>query len=148
MIVIKEEYLEINLYVRFHIKGLWIAMKKKQQQAKEAQAVQNPENNTIKEITPKKLKKKKYILLYLAIIGFAFYAVITIINQSVQIADKKAELKELQQQINVVEIQTQYLQKVQGYKGEELSEYMEKIAKEELGYISDGERIFINVAGD
>lgn len=123
-------------------------MKKKQQQAKEAQAVQNPENNTIKEITPKKLKKKKYILLYLAIIGFAFYAVITIINQSVQIADKKAELKELQQQINVVEIQTQYLQKVQGYKGEELSEYMEKIAKEELGYISDGERIFINVAGD
>ncbi len=148
MIVIKEEYLETNLNVRFQTKGLWIAMKKKQQQAKEAQAVQNPENNTVKEITPKKLKKKKYILLYLAIVGFAFYAVITIINQSVQIADKKAELKELQQQINVVEIQTQYLQNVQGYEGEELAEYMEKIAKEEFGYISEGERIFINVAGD
>lgn len=87
-------------------------------------------------------------MLYLAIIGFAFYAVITIINQNVQIADKKAELQELQQQINVVEIQTQYLQKVQGYEGEELSKYMEKIAKEELGYVGEGERIFINVAGE
>ena len=109
---------------------------------------QTPEKTTLKEITPKKLKKKKYILLYVAIIGFVFYAVITIINQSVQIADKKAELQELQQQINVVEIQTQHLQQVQNYKGEELSEYMEKIAKDELGYVSEGERIFINVAGE
>ena len=87
-------------------------------------------------------------MIYLAIIGFAFYAVITIINQNVQIADKKAELKDLQQQINVVEIETQYLKKVQEYKGDELSEYIEKIAKENLGYVSEGERIFINVAGD
>ena len=123
-------------------------MKKQKQNPKKTQAVQNPENTTLKEITPKKKKKGRYILLYLAIIGFAFYAVITIINQNVQIADKKAELQELQQQINVVEIQTQYLEKVQGYEGEELSEYMEKIAKEELGYVSDGERIFINVAGE
>ena len=148
MILIKEEYLEANRKIRFQIKGLWIAMKKKQLQADKAQAVQNPENNTIKEITPKKLRKKRYILLYLAVIGFAFYAVITIINQNVQIADKRAELKELQQQINVVEINTQYLEKVQSYKGEELSKYIEKIAKEEFGYISEGERIFINVAGD
>ena len=125
MILIKEEYLEANRKIRFQIKGLWIAMKKKQLQADKAQAVQNPENTTLKEITPKKKKKGRYILLYLAIIGFAFYAVITIINQNVQIADKKAELQELQQQINVVEIQTQYLEKVQGYEGEELSEYME-----------------------
>ena len=148
MILIKEEYLEANRKIRFQIKGLWIAMKKKKLKADKAQAVQNPEENTIKEITPKKLRKKRYILLYLAVIGFAFYAVITIINQSVQIADKKAELKDLQQQISVVEIQTKYLEKVQGYEGEELSEYIQKIAKEDFGYISEGERIFINVAGD
>lgn len=148
MVLIKEEYLETNRKTRFQIKGLWIAMKKKKLKADKAQAVQNPEENTIKEITPKKLRKKRYILLYLAVIGFAFYAVITIINQSVQIADKKAELKDLQQQISVVEIQTKYLEKVQGYEGEELSEYIQKIAKEDFGYISEGERIFINVAGD
>lgn len=101
-----------------------------------------------KEVKPVKRHKKRYLLLYLAAIGFAFYAVITIINQSVRIAEKKAELNDLQQQINVVEIQSQYIQKVQSYEGEELSEYMKKIAKEELGYVGEGERIFINVAGD
>lgn len=102
-----------------------------------------------KEVKPvKKKRKKRYILLYLAAIGFAFYAVITIINQNVQIAEKKAELSELNQQINVVEIQSQYLEKVRGYEGEQRSEYIEKIAKEDLGYVGEGERIFINVAGD
>ena len=102
-----------------------------------------------KEVKPvKKKRKKRYILLYLAAIGFAFYAVITIINQNVKIAEKKAELSELEQQINVVEIQSQYLEKVRGYEGKQRSEYMEKIAKEDLGYVGEGERIFINVAGD
>ena len=73
---------------------------------------------------------------------------ITIINQNVQIAEKKAELTDLQQQISVVEIQSQYLKKVQNYKGDDLKKYIEKIAKDELGYVGDGERIFINVAGE
>ena len=123
-------------------------MMKRKNLTKKTQEVQNQANDTIKEIKPEKKRKKRYLLLYLAVIGFAFYAMITIINQNVRIADKKAELKDLQQKINVVEIQTQYLQKVQGYKGKELTDYMEKIAKDELGYISEGERIFINVAGD
>ena len=67
---------------------------------------------------------------------------------NVQIAEKKAELTDLQQQISVVEIQSQYLKKVQNYKGDDLKKYIEKIAKDELGYVGDGERIFINVAGE
>ncbi len=97
---------------------------------------------------PKKKRKLRYILLYLAAIGFVFYAVITIINQNVKIAEKRAELSEIQQHINVVEIESNYLERVRNFKGAELSEYMEKKAKEDLGYVSDGERIFINVAGD
>ena len=97
---------------------------------------------------PKKRHKKRYILLYIAAIGFVFYAVITIINQNVRIAEEKAKLSELQQQINVIEIQSEYLEKVQNYKGKDLAEYMEKIAKEDLGYVGQGERIFINVAGN
>lgn len=121
-----------------------VSTKKKESTSLES----NDDVSSIKEIKPEKAKKSKYILLYLAIIGFAFYAVITIINQNIQIADKKAELNELNKQINIVEVQTKYLEKVKGYEGEELEEYMEKIAKEEMGYISEGERIFINVAGD
>ena len=126
--------------MRHLTKGLMIEMMKRKNLTKKTQEVQNQANDTIKEIKPEKKRKKRYLLLYLAVIGFAFYAMITIINQNVRIADKRAELKDLQQKINVVEIQTQYLQKVQGYKGEELTEYMEKIAKDELGYISEGER--------
>ncbi|MEE1060497.1 MAG: septum formation initiator family protein [Ruminococcus sp.] len=124
-------------------------MKKENTKKKESTSPEiNDDVSAIKEITPEKAKKSKYILLYLAIIGFAFYAVITIINQNMQIADKKAELNELNKQINIVEVQTKYLEKVKGYEGKELEEYMEKIAKEEMGYVSEGERIFINVAGD
>ena len=105
--------------------------------------------NGLKEIDqPKKKRKLRYLLIYLAAIGFVFYAVITIIDQSVKISEKRAELSELQQQINVVEIESNYLERVRNFKGAELSEYMEKKAKEDLGYVSDGERIFINVAGD
>lgn len=124
-------------------------MKKKEMtksESKQNEAVGS--ESDIKEIQPKRLRKKKYILLYLAIIGFVFYAVITIINQNMKIAEKQTELQDLQQQINVVEIQTQYLEKVQNYQGEELKEYIEQIAKDDLGYLSEGERIFINVAGE
>ena len=124
-------------------------MKKSTKKEKKSTAVsQQTEENEIKEITPKKRKKGRYILIYLAVIGFVFYAVITIINQNVQIAEKKSELTDLQQQISVVEIQSQYLKKVQNYKGDDLKKYIEKIANDELGYVGDGERIFINVAGE
>lgn len=108
----------------------------------------NTENRPKVIERPKKKSTLRYVLLYLAAIGFVFYAVITIVNQNVKITEKRAELSELQQQINVVEIESDYLEKVQNYQGEELAEYMEKIAKEDLGYVSSGERIFINVAGD
>lgn len=93
---------------------------------------------------PRKKHTMRYVLLYLAAIGFVFYAVITIINQSVKIAEKKAELSELQQHINVVEIESKYLDKVYNLTGKERDEYMEKRAKEDLGYVGEGERYFIN----
>lgn len=117
--------------------------------SKSKKAAADPQEQGPKEVTPvKKKRKARYLLLYVAAIGFVFYAVITIINQNVRIAEQKAKLSELNQQINVIEIQSDYLEKVQNYKGKDLAEYMEKIAKEDLGYVGEGERIFINVAGN
>lgn len=123
-------------------------MKNDDKKAEESKVNASLPEADIKEIKPKKVRRKRHFLLYIAIIGFVFYAVITIINQSVEISKKRIELQKLQQQINVVEIHTQYLEKVQHYTGEELEEYIEKIAKEDMGYIGEGERIFINVAGE
>ena len=119
-------YLETIIIIQQR-KQIVLKMKKSTKKVKESTAAsRQTEDGAIKEITPKKRKKGRYILIYLAIIGFVFYAVITIINQNVQIAEKK----------------------VQNYKGDDLKKYIEKIAKDELGYVGDGERIFINVAGE
>ena len=130
-------YLETIIIIQQR-KQIVLKMKKSTKKVKESTAAsRQTEDGAIKEITPKKRKKGRYILIYLAIIGFVFYAVITIINQNVQIAEKKAELTDLQQQISVVEIQSQYLKKVQNYKGDDLKKYIEKIAKDELGYVGN-----------
>ena len=86
--------------------------------------------------------KSEYIFLF-----YAFSELSPLLRRLLS-AEKKAELTDLQQQISVVEIQSQYLKKVQNYKGDDLKKYIEKIAKDELGYVGDGERIFINVAGE
>ena len=54
---------------------------------KSERKVKNPDlsANGIREIQPKRSKKKFHFMLYLAIVGFAFYAVITIVNQNMQI---------------------------------------------------------------
>ena len=69
-------------------------MKKKTNRSRNFQAVQNPENTTIKEIKPEKKRKKRYLLLYLAIIGFAFYAVITGANGIKSVLQGKATPEE------------------------------------------------------
>lgn len=112
----------------------------------------NPEGkdaaNDVKEIKPAKQRKKLYVVLTaLIIVAFVFYAAIVIVQQNVQISEKRSELKGLQQQINLCEIQTQYLEQVLNYKGADLEEYIKKVASDE-GYVTEGERIFINVAGN
>ncbi len=76
------------------------------------------------------------------------YASFTIINQSIEINDKKDELKSIEDQLEIVEIQSDYLNQIKNYKGDDLSEYMENIAREDLDYIKNGERVFVNVAGN
>ncbi len=94
-------------------KQIVFEMKKSTKKVKESTAASRQTEDGAKGDNSEKRKKGRYILIYLAIIGFVFYAVITIINQNVQIAEKKADLTDLQQQISVVEIQSQYLKKVQ-----------------------------------
>ncbi len=78
-------------------------MKNDDKKAEESKVNASLPEADIKEIKPKKVRRKRHFLLYIAIIGFVFYAVITIINQSVEISKKRIELQKLQQQINVVE---------------------------------------------
>lgn len=104
--------------------------------------------NAIREVKPKRKRSKKYILLYLAAFAFAIYAAFTIISQSIKISDRKAELRSLQEELEIVEIQNDYLDEIKDYSGDELNEYIENIAREDLDYVKNGERVFINISGD
>ena len=109
---------------------------------------QSKARNIVEEVKLPKVKKKSYILLYVAVFAFAVYAVITLVNQYIEISDKKQQLAELNDQISVQEIKNEDIEKVKNYTGEELDEYIEKIAREELEYIGQGERVFVNISGD
>ena len=97
---------------------------------------------------PRKKRSKKYWILYIAGFAFLVYASFTIINQSIENNSKRDELNKIKDELNIVEIQSDYLNKVKNYKGDDLSDYIENIARENLDFVKNGERVFINVSGD
>ncbi|MCR4564138.1 MAG: septum formation initiator family protein [Clostridiales bacterium] len=82
-----------------------------------------------------------YILLAAALI-LAFYFAMSIINKGVEIHRKEKAYEEVSQQVAEQQEENARLQAVlDGDQGD----YMEKIAREELGYGKLGEKFFYNV---
>lgn len=102
------------------------------------------------------MKKKKSsdknrlirVLLSAGIIVFAFYAVFTLVNQQVEIAEKKEQLDKLQNEIVVQEVKNDELKQVYELEDDENNAYIERVAREEFDYSKQGERVFINIAGE
>ena len=106
------------------------------------------QDGEIREVKPKRNKSKKFILLYVAGFAFVIYAAFMIISQSIDINEKRSELQSLRDELEIVEIENDYLSEIKGYSGDELNEYIENIAREDLDYVKNGERVFINISGD
>lgn len=102
----------------------------------------------IKEVKFTVKKKRNMWLLYLVIFGFAVYSVITIVNQSIAIEAKKAELQKINNKIVVQEIKNDDLKEVNNFTEQEKEEYIEQVARDTNGYVKSGERVFINVSGE
>lgn len=102
----------------------------------------------IKEVKFTVKKKRNMWLLYLVIFGFAVYSVITIVNQSIAIEAKKAELQRINNKIVVQEIKNDDLKEVNNFTEQEKEEYIEQVARDTNGYVKSGERVFINVSGE
>lgn len=95
----------------------------------------------------RKLNKVRILLVSLAFL-FLVYSAVTIITQSITVSQKKAELESLTEQLKIQEIKNKDIKNVLDYTGEEEKEYMEQIARQDLDYIVQGERVFINISGD
>ena len=80
----------------------------------------------IKEVEVNKPKKKNRWLLYLVIFGFAVYSVITIVNQSIAIEAKKAELQKIRDEIVIKEIKNDQISEVNNFTDEQKAEYIAK----------------------
>lgn len=92
-------------------------------------------------------KPKKSILLRIAIFAFAVYALTALIQEQATLSEKKQELASIKQQIQIQEIKNDDLKSALGSGQSGQNEYIEKAAREGLGYSKPGERVFVNIAG-
>ncbi len=91
-------------------------------------------------------------VLYIAVVAFVLYIAVTIVDQNVKIRSAQDELAELDDKISLQKIKIEELKTVaEAVEKNDLdsySDYIERIAREELGYVKSGEVVYINIAGD
>ncbi|MGN1138350.1 MAG: septum formation initiator family protein, partial [Ruminococcus sp.] len=103
-------------------------------------------NEDIKEVkvNRKNRNKKKTRLLYIplciAVFAFVVFSAFTLITQSSEITKQRAVLDDLNKQIEITKIEIKELKDIKNYEGEELDDYIENIAREDLNYLKNGER--------
>lgn len=96
----------------------------------------------------KKKKQKGSFLLRTSIFAFAVYIIVALVNQQVQISQKREELDLIKQQIQIQEIKNDDIKHVLSTDTSENSDYIERVARENLHFAKPGERVFVNIAGN
>lgn len=75
---------------------------------------------------------------------FAVYAAFTLVSLQIQISAKREEQQALQKQIEEQSLRNAEIEAL--LDSEENDEYIARIARDKLGYISPGERVFVDVS--
>lgn len=96
----------------------------------------------------KKKKQRHSILLRVAIFAFAAYFLVALINQQIQISEKRQQLVGVQQQLQVQEIKNEDIKHALNSNVNQSKDYIERVAREGLDYAKPGERVFVNIAGN
>ena len=94
------------------------------------------------------ISRPVFVLLSLAAVAFLIYSMVSIIGIQAQIRERRAELDQLEEQITVQEIKNDEMQKLYDSTGSDFSALVEQIARDDLDYIREGERVFVNVTGE
>ncbi len=95
-----------------------------------------------KKAAPKKVQKRSFILT-LGIILLAGYFVISIISLQATIKERRAELEQKNAAYEQQLADNERLQSI--VDDEDKSEYMEQVAREKLGFVMPGEKVFYDV---
>ena len=86
------------------------------------------------------MRNKKGLIKWLLLAGLAVYVCVTVIVQQTQIDALNDKRDELSGQITALEQQKDELEEEKEYVGSQ--EYAEQRAREELGWVKDGEILF------
>ena len=93
----------------------------------------------------KEQKRKKNLLLRVAVIAFGVYLLYSMIATQANISEKKAELDTLRQEYSEMLIRNEELQKTLDSYGTD--EFIEEQARSKLGYAYPDEHLYIDVSG-
>ncbi len=99
-------------------------------------------------INGKPKRRKRSIILRIALLAFAVYIVVSIVNQQIQIGQKKQELSTVSQQLNAQNLKNEELKTALETGTTDSDEFIQRKAREELNYVKPNERVFVNIAGD
>lgn len=92
-------------------------------------------------------KQRGSFLLRIAIFAFAVYSVVALVNQQVQINEKRQQLASVKQQIQIQKVKNEDIKHALSSGVDGNGDYIERVAREGLGLAKPGERVFVNIAG-
>ena len=93
-------------------------------------------------------RSPKGIVIRLAVLAFIIYFIVTLVNQQIQLNNKKEEIAYLNSQQCIWSLKNEEMKKVLNSSDDENKIYIEKIAREKLGLVNPGECVFVNIAGN
>ncbi len=94
-----------------------------------------------------KKNKRGSILLRVAILAFSAYVVLALINQQVQLSEKRKELDALNEQKRISEMKVEEIRQYTDENGELYEKYIKDTAYKDLKYGEQGVRVYVNIAG-
>ena len=77
-------------------------------------------------------------------LAFAVYAAFTLVSLQLQIHEKEKKMAMLQAAIDQQELENRQIQDVLDSADD--AEYIAEIAREKLGYVAPGERVFVDIS--
>lgn len=90
----------------------------------------------------RKLLRRRLVTLVASV--FCVYFLVTIITTQIKIHNEKLRLSELEQQIDAQQLENDELARI--ISGDE-NVYIERLAREKLGYAAIDERVYIDISG-
>ena len=89
-------------------------------------------------------KKRVGLATKIFVAIFAVYAAFTLVSLQIQISAKREEQAALQAQIEEQSLRNAEIEAL--LSSEDNDEYIARIARDKLGYVSPGERVFVDIS--